>query len=110
MEVALHHGEQNNPLDHSIEVVLPSVHAWMATTAMEVAAMNNKIDSNFSKLELRVSEINNSMNTFMESMKVTQGVLVNHLVQLGEGLQGNIHGVAEHYTNKGQEGHASHTF
>ena len=108
MEAALHHGEQNNPLDHSIEAVLPGVHAQMAAT--EVAAVNNKIDSNFEKLELRMSDINNSMNTFMESMKVTQGVLVNHLVQLGEGLQGNIHGVAEHYTSKGQEGHANHTF
>lgn len=105
MEAALHHGEQNNPLDHSIEAVLPGVHARMAATASEVAAVNNKIDSNFEKLESRMSEINDSMNTFMESMKVTQGALANHLIQLGEGLQGNVRGVAEHYANKGQEGH-----
>ena len=96
MEAALHHGEQNNPLNQSMEVVLPGVYAWMAATASEVAAVNNKIDSNFEKLESRMLEINNSMNTFMELMKVTQGVLANHLIQLGEGLQGNVHGVAEH--------------
>ena len=100
MEEALKHGNDNNPLDHNVEAGLPGVHARMAATASEVAAVNAKIDTNFKKIEGRFDEMNNSVNCFMESVRATQDALSNHLIRLGEGLQGHgqqVHRVSQQH-------------
>ena len=100
MEEALKHGNDNNPLDHNVEAGLPGVHARMAATASEVAAVNAKIDTNFKKIEGRFDEMNNSVNCFMESVRATQDALSNHLIRLGEGLQGHdqqVHCVSQQH-------------
>ena len=45
MEEELSTSQDHNPLDHSLEAVLPGVHERMASTQSEVASIKRKIDA-----------------------------------------------------------------
>ena len=57
--------ESNNPLDHSIEAILPGVHSRMATTQAEVEPASRKIDA----LDSRLDRLENMQHTVMDSVQ-----------------------------------------
>ena len=62
MERQLLDSESNNPLDHSIEAILPGVHSRMATTQAEVASASVALDS-------RLDHLENMQHTVMDSVQ-----------------------------------------
>ena len=96
MERQLLDSESNNPLDHSIEAILPGVHSRMATTQAEVASASRKIDA----LDSRLDRLENMQHTVMDSVQsmmlrfeAREEALADHLSGIVNGIRGNARSV-----------------
>ena len=91
MERALLESDANNPLDHSLEAVLPGVHSRMAMTQAEIMSASRKIDAVDSKLE-RMESLHQGLAETMKMMihrfEAREMALADHLSGIADGIRG----------------------
>ena len=89
MEEELSTSQDHNPLDHSLEAVLPGVHERMASTQSEVASIKRKIDAidmNGLRNDL-MDHFTSSVAAMMKRMDERESALADHFESLAEGIR-----------------------
>ena len=91
MERALLESDANNPLNHSLEAVLPGIHSRMAMTQAEIMSASRKIDAVDSKLE-RMESLHQGLAETMKMMihrfEAREMALADHLSGIADGIRG----------------------
>jgi len=86
MEKELLSSANNNPLDHSIESVLPGIHSRLSAMQSEVSSSKRTMETSLNEVRSDLASVVSEIRSMMELNQANQRAFADHLRHIADGI------------------------